>query len=149
VVPQGARSRPGLIMLVVSAIGKLVIAFAATDLTPRPETMHGVIHALAGVVALICGAVGELQLARALRRDPGIRPGPRVLVGFATLTLLWTATALGTLPVAAQIGLWGLVERIATALFLVWMLIVTIGLWNRSAVGAEPGGTFTLLRTLE
>jgi hypothetical protein len=139
VVPEEARSRGGVTALGISAIGKLVIAFAATDLTLRPETLHGVIHALAAAVAFFCGALGEVLLARALRRDPDVRPAPHVLIGLATVTFLWTVMALGTLPVSAQIGIWGLVERIATALFLAWILIVTLGLWNRSALRAAPG----------
>jgi hypothetical protein len=138
IVPEEARSRGGVIVLGISAIGKLVIAFAATDLTPRPETLHGVIHALGAVIAFFCGALGEVLLAWALRRDPDVRPAPHVLVGLSTITFLWTVIALGTLPVSAQIGIWGFVERIATALFLVWMLIVTLGLWNRATAEAAP-----------
>jgi hypothetical protein len=142
IVPEGARSRGGLIALGISAIGKMVIAFAATDLTPRPETRHGEIHALAAVVAFFCGALGEVLVARALRRDPEGRRAAQVLLGLATTTFLWTVIALGTLPVSAQIGIWGVVERIATALFLVWMLTVTLALWNRSALSKRsPRGS--------
>jgi hypothetical protein len=45
VIPKQGQSRSGLILLGVAAMCKLIIAFAATDLTPRPGTIHGTIHA--------------------------------------------------------------------------------------------------------
>ena len=130
VIPKEAQSRSGLILLGVAAICKLIIAFAATDLTARPHTIHGAIHALAAVVSFFCGALGILLLARALRHDPHVRPSPRFLVGLATVTLVWTVIIIGTLVVSSQIGAWGLFERIATGLYLLWVLLVSLGLWD-------------------
>ena len=129
-VPKEAQSRSGLILLGIAAFGKLVIALAATDLTARPHTIHGAIHALAAVVSYFCGALGLLLLARALRRDTHVRPSARFLVGLASVTLVWTVIVIGTLVVSSQIGVWGLLERIATGLYLVWVLIVSLGLWR-------------------
>jgi len=130
VVPKEAQSRGGLILLGIAAICKLIIAFAATDLTARPHTIHGAIHALAAVVSFFCGALGILLLSRALRHDPYVRPSPRFLVGLASVTLVWTVIVIGTLVVSSQIGVWGLLERIATGLYLLWVLLVSLGLWN-------------------
>jgi len=130
VVPREAQSRSGLVLLGVAAIGKFIIAFAATDLTARPHTIHGAIHALAAVVSFFCGALGILLLARALRRYPQMRPSPRFLVGLASVTLVWTVIVIGTLVVSSQIGVWGLFERIATGLYLLWVLLVSLGLWD-------------------
>jgi Protein of unknown function (DUF998) len=130
VIPKEAQSRSGLILLGVAAICKLIIAFAATDLTARPHTIHGAIHALAAAVSFFCGALGLLLLARALRYDAHVRPSARFLVGLASVTLVWTVIVIGTLVVASQIGIWGLLERIATGLYLLWVLIVSLGLWR-------------------
>ena len=130
VVPKEAQSRAGMILLGIAAIGKLVIAVAATDLTARPHTIHGTIHALAAVVSFFCGALGILLLTRALRRYPQMRPSPRFLVGLASVTLVWTVIVIGTLVVSSQIGVWGLFERIATGLYLLWVLLVSLGLWD-------------------
>ena len=54
-VPKEAQSRSGLILLGVAAFCKLIIAFAQTDLTARPHTIHGAIHALAAVVPTSVG----------------------------------------------------------------------------------------------
>jgi hypothetical membrane protein len=141
-VPKEAQSRSGLILLGVAALCKLIIAFAQTDLTARPHTIHGTIHELAAVVSYFCGALGILLLARALRRYPQIRPSPRFLVGLASITLVWTVIVIGTLVVSSQIGVWGLFERIATGLYLLWVLLVSLGLWVApSLVGTAEQST--------
>ena len=137
-VPKEAQSRSGLILLGVAAFCKLIIAFAQTDLTARPHTIHGAIHALAAVVSYFCGALGLLLLSLALRRDAQMRPSPRFLIGWASVTLIWTVIVIGTLAVASQIGVWGLFERMATALYLLWVLIVTLGLWRAPFLEGTP-----------
>ena len=139
VIPKEAQSRSGLILLGVSAIGKLIIAFVPTDLTSPPQTIHGTIHALVALVSFFCGALGILLLARALRHDPHVRPSPRFLVGLASVTLAWTVIVIGTLVVSSQIGVWGLLERIATGLYLLWVLIVSLGLWHYPSLEGTPG----------
>lgn len=137
-VPKEAQSRSGLILLGIAALCKLIIALAATDLTARPHTIHGTIHALAAVVSFFCGALGILLLARALRHDAHVRPSPRFLLGLASVTLVWTVIVIGTLVVSSQIGVWGLLERIATGLHLVWVLLVSLGLWNHPSLEGTP-----------
>ncbi len=90
------------------------------------------------MVSFFCGALGILLLARALRHVPNVRPSPRFLVGLASVTLVWTVIVIGTLAVASQIGVWGLLERIATALYLLWVLIVSLGLWRSPSLERTP-----------
>lgn len=134
VIPKEAQSRSGLVLLAIAAICKLIIVFAQTDLTARPHTIHGAIHALAAVISFFCGALGILLLARALRHDPYVRPSPRFLIGLASITFAWTVIVIATLVVASQIGIWGLLERIATALYLLWVFIVSLGLWRSASL---------------
>ena len=139
VIPKESQSRAGLILLSIAALCKLVIAFVATDLTARPQTIHGTIHAVVALVSFFCGALGELLLARALLRHAvNIRPSPRFLVGLASVTLVWSVLVIVTVVIAAQIGVWGLLERIATGLYLVWVLIVSLGLWNSPSLDEMP-----------
>jgi Protein of unknown function (DUF998) len=138
VIPKEAQSRSGLILLGIAAICKLIIAFAATDLTERPHTIHGAIHALAAIISFLFGALGILLLARALRHDAYVRPSPRFLVILASVTLVWTVIVIGTLVVSSQIGVWGLLERIATGLYLLWVLIVSLGLWRAHSLEGLP-----------
>jgi Protein of unknown function (DUF998) len=148
VIPKEGQSRSGLILLSVAAICKLTIAFAATDLTLRPETIHGTIHAVVALVSFFCEALGLLLLARSLRHVPNMRPSPRFLVGLAIVTLVWSVIVIVTVVVSTQIGVWGLLERVATGLSLVWVLIVSLGLWRfpplngtsgRRTISSSPG----------
>ena len=136
-VPKEAQSRSGLILLGIAASCKLIIAFAATDLTARPHTIHGTVHALAAVISFFCGALGLLLIARALRHARLMRPSPRFLIGLSSTTLIWTVIVIGTLVVSSQIGIWGLLERVATGLYLAWVLIVSLGLWRASSHAQE------------
>ncbi|BCL80963.1 DUF998 domain-containing protein [Ktedonobacteria bacterium brp13] len=129
-IPKEGQSRSGLILLGISAIGKLIIAFAVTDLTPRPETIHGIIHTLAALVSFFCGGLGILLLSRALRHVPNVRLSPRFLVGLAIVTLIWSIIVIVTVVVSSKIGVWGLLERIYTLLFSLWIFIVSLGLWQ-------------------
>ncbi len=140
VIPKEAQSRGGLVLLVIAALCKLIIVFAQTDLTARPHTIHGAIHALAAVISFFCGALGILLLARALRHDQFVRLPRRLLLGLSIVTFIWTIIVIGTLAVAAQIGVWGLFERIATALYLLWVLIASLNLWHARALAeaSEP-----------
>jgi|GEM_PF-1281035 len=139
VIPKEGQSRSGLILLGVAAICKLTIAFAATDLTPRPETIHGTIHAVVALVSFFCEALGLLLLARSLRHVPNMRPSPRFLVGLAIVTLVWSVIVIVTVVVSTQIEVWGLLERVATALSFVWVLTVSLGLWRFPSLDGMPG----------
>jgi hypothetical membrane protein len=138
VIPKEGQSRSGLILLGVAAICKLTIAFAATDLTPRPETIHGTIHAVVALVSFFCEALGLLLLARSLRHVPNMRPSARFLVGLAIVTLVWSLIVIVTVVVSTQIGVWGLLERVATALSFVWVLLVSRGLLRSPSLDGTP-----------
>ncbi len=137
-IPKEALSRSGLILVGVSAIGKFVIACAATDLTERPETIHGTIHAIAALVSFFCGAYGALLLSRSVRHVPNVYPSQRFLVGLATVTLAWSVIVILTVFVSTQIGVWGLFERILTALFFLWIFLISLGLWRSTSLEGTP-----------
>lgn len=147
IIPKEGQSRSGLILLGVSAIGKSIIAFAATDLTARPHTIHGTIHALVALASFFCGALGILLLSRSLRHVPNVRPSPRFLVGLASVTFAWSVIVIVTVVVSPQIGVWGLLERLLTALSVLWILLVSLGLWHYpSRDGAPEPRTFPYSR---
>ena len=139
VIPKEGQSRSGLILLGVSAIGKLIIAFVPTDLTSPPQTIHGTIHAPVALVSFFCGALGILLLARSLRHVPNVRPSQRFLVGLASVTLAWSVIVIVTVVVSTRIGVWGLLERIYDGLFYLWILIVSLGLWHYPSRDGAPG----------
>jgi len=96
-------------------------------------------HALVALVAFLCGALGELLLSRSLRHDPNVRPSQRLLVRLAIVTLVCVVIGIVTVVVSTQIGVWGLLERIFIGLVLLWMLIVSIGLWQRPSIDLKSG----------
>jgi hypothetical protein len=138
VIPKEGQSRSGLILLGISAFGKLIIAFAVTDLTSPPHTIHGIIHTLAALVSFFCGALSLLLLSRSLRHVPNVRPSQRFLVGLAIVTLVWSVIVIVTVVVSTQIGVWGLLERIFTVLFSLWIFILSLGLWKYPSIDVTP-----------
>ncbi len=138
-VPKEGQSRSGLILLGVSAMGKLIIAFVPTDLMAPPHTIHGIIHALVALASFFCGALGILLLALSLRHVPTVRLPQRFLVGLASVTLVWSVIVSGTVIVSPQIGVWGLLERILTALFYLWILLVSLDLWRAPSLDGTKG----------
>jgi len=138
-IPKEGQSRSGLILLGVSAIGRLIIAFVPTDLTSPPHTIHGTIHALVALASFFCGALGILLLSRSLRHVPNVRPSQRFLVGLASVTLAWSVIVIVTVVVSTRIGVWGLLERIFDGLFYLWILIISLGLWHSLSLEGTPG----------
>jgi hypothetical protein len=67
-----------------------------------------------------------------------MHPSQRFLIGLASVTLIWTVIVIGTLAVSSQIGVWGLFERIATGLYLLWVLIVSLSLWRSPSLAGIP-----------
>jgi uncharacterized membrane protein YkvI len=71
-----------------------------------------------------------LLLSRSLRHIPNVHLSSRFLVRLAIVTLIWSIIVIVTVVVSSQIGVWGLLERIYTLLFSLWMFIVALGLWQ-------------------
>jgi hypothetical protein len=132
IIPKEGQSRGGLILLGISAIEKLIIAFAATDLSERPQTIHGTVHAIAALTSFFCGALGILLISRFLRRIPAMRSSLRFLLPLASVTLVWSVVVILTVFVSTRIGVWGLLERILTVLFSLWIFIASLRLWHVS-----------------
>jgi len=131
-IAASTRFHGGVILLGASAIGKMTIALVAADVTPRPVTTHGVVRALVAFLSFAFGALGELLLARTLRRDPTPRRFERLLTVLATVTLGCLVVVIGTAPISERIGVWGALERIYTGLFLGWLLIAAVQLRRRT-----------------
>lgn len=107
----------GTTLLAYAAAAKFVIAFVATDLGPRPTTTHGVVHAVFAFTSLFAAATGELLVSRELPAELA-QSG---LLQLARLTLLWTFLLTAFVPF--EVRVWGLLERIETALVLTWLAL--------------------------
>ncbi|MFT3699330.1 MAG: DUF998 domain-containing protein [Kofleriaceae bacterium] len=118
-IPPEFTARLGNRMLMWVAMSKFVIAFVPTDLAPRPETLHGLIHAVVAFASFFAASIGEVLVSRKLLDLPWI-PG-HLLLRLAQITVAWSIL----ITVTAGMGLacWGLLERIETVLLLGWIAI--------------------------
>jgi hypothetical protein len=130
-----ARSRAGVSLVGVAATARVIIALFPTDLTPRPETLHGRVHAVAALVSFLGGAVGQLLIARRARLALGPTAPWPLLVGLAWGSIAGALVLVGTVAVSARIGVWGLLERAETVMGLAWIVIATVDLRRRSLEG--------------
>lgn len=135
IVPRVGRSRSGLILLGISAVGKVLLAFFPTDLTTPPHTTHGIVHSLVALVSFFCGALGVLLLARSLRHLQQVWPSRQFLSRWALATFIVGLIVILTIVVSSQIGFWGVLERLYDGLFYAWLFIVGLGLWRSTASG--------------
>jgi len=123
-IPPANDSRLGDALLAAVAASKFVIAFVPADLTPRPETVHGAIHALVAFAAFFAAAIGEVLVAKkvlALAWMPA-----QLLLQIARITIVWSVA----ITVGAGMGLpfWGALERIETVLLLGWIALFAAAL---------------------
>jgi hypothetical protein len=136
IVPAPLRSRRGVVLLGVSAAAKIVLAFAPTDLTPRPETVHGIIHAVAAVASFLSGAIGQLLLAIRVARGRDLGTWGVLFVAIAWISVALAVVDIATLPIASRIGVWGLLERALSALLLGGLVLESLELWPHAPAHA-------------
>lgn len=137
-LPPRAEFRTGLVLLGVWAVGALILAVSPTDVS-GPTTVHGLVHLLVATLAFLCAAVGTVSLSRAFERDPTLKGVGRYAKPLAILAVVFFFVLYGGALVAphaaGKVG--GLVERVFIGLVLVWMLLVSALMFNRS-VKASP-----------
>ncbi len=131
-VTAANRSPAGLTLLGIWAVGALILALFPTDVSASTHTRHGLIHLLTAVIAFICGALGELILARNMGLHAALRPIQRAMTLLAVAALVLCAlTFFG--PALGLSGIGGLLERVFLALVLLWMLVVSLALYRKRA----------------
>jgi hypothetical membrane protein len=131
--PPAVRSRAGLILLGIWAVGALLLALFPTDLAGGRVTAHGAIHLLVALIAFICVAVGEFILSQRLSADSRWRALQRPALTVAILVLIACALTLVGLRVPGLKDAGGLIERLFLGLALLWMLIVALRLRSSPA----------------
>ena len=117
-------SRVGDALLACVAASKFVIAFVPTDLTPRPETIHGTIHAVVAFASFFAAAIGEVLIAKRLL--PVAWMPARLLLRLARFTVVWSVVI--TIGAGMGLSFWGLLERIETVLLLGWIALFAAAL---------------------
>lgn len=129
-LPPAYDSRLGDALLGCVAAAKFVIAFVPTDLAPRPETLHGAIHAVVAFASFFAAAIGEVLVARQLL--PVTWMPARLLLQLARITVAWSVVV--AIGAGMGLGFWGVLERIETVLLLGWIAVFAAAL-RRHALG--------------
>jgi uncharacterized protein DUF998 len=117
-LPRPARSRIGLVLLGIWAVGVVIAAIFPIDLEGAPETTAGTIHRINGPLAFFSLAVAANLISRGFGHDERWRPFHRLAQVLALIMLVeFVAVA-----IARNFGLGGLAQRIFIVTFVVWLL---------------------------
>jgi Protein of unknown function (DUF998) len=145
VVPPARCSGKGLVFLGASALLKVVVGLAPTDPTPRPETIHGTIHAAAAFAGFLMAAFGQLWIVQSLWKGIEVDGLGKTIRALARASVVLALAASVTVPFMMQLGVWGLIERSLTVTLIVGQVLVAFDLWRRTeaAPSGLPGSTLS------
>jgi hypothetical protein len=120
-VSQPARSRIGLGLLGLWAVGVLIAMLFPIDLEGAPQTIAGTIHRMNGPLTFLSLTAGAILVSRRFKHDETWRPFHRTAL---ILSLVMLAAFIGTfLSIATESGFAGLAQRIDLAALVTWMLL--------------------------
>lgn len=125
-VSQRNRSRVGLVLLAVFSVCTLTAGLFPIDPEGAPETMSGIIHNLASLIAFICVIAAMILWSVRFRQDEQWRPFSRsaLVVALLALTMFFGFFAAISMSVA-----WvGLMQRVFLATVFLWLLLTAIRL---------------------
>jgi hypothetical protein len=130
-VPPAARSRMGLVLLGLWALGVLIAMTFPMDAEGAPPTLAGAIHQTNGFIVFLCLTLGVFLVSRRLTAAAGWRSVGRTMAALSVLLLLeYAAMAVGF---ATDSTLVGLGQRIYLATFITWFVLTAAQL--RSGAG--------------
>ena len=129
---QPARSRVGLALIGVWAVGLLIAMRFPIDLDRAPSTITGTIHRTNGPLTFLALTVGVVLVSWRFRYATTWRPYHCAALG---LSLVMLAAFVATpVSLATQAGMAGLSQRIYLAAFVTWFLLTA---WRLRAGGVE------------
>jgi uncharacterized membrane protein YozB (DUF420 family) len=142
-VSQSARSRIGLGLLGIWAVGVLIALIfpidpegaPQTDPEGAPQTISGTIHGINGPLAFLSLTAGAILVSRRFRQDEKWRPFHRAAL---ILSLVMLAVFIATfVNIATESGFAGLCQRIFLAAFVTWFFLTAVRL-RSTATGSVP-----------
>lgn len=123
----GSRSRFGIALLGVWAVGAFLLAIFPTDIGPTESTLHGKLHLVIALVAFLGAAIGVVLLSRHFREEDRLRAFAAPANILATLTVLSLVVFLLASAVPYLLNhAYGLLERIFIGFVLLWILTVSL-----------------------
>jgi hypothetical protein len=134
-VSQSARSRIGLGLLGIWAVGVLIALIFPIDPEGAPQTISGTIHGINGPLAFLSLTAGAILVSRRFRQDEKWRPFHRAAL---ILSLVMLAVFIATfVNIATESGFAGLCQRIFLAAFVTWFFLTAVRL-RSTATGSVP-----------
>ncbi len=116
-----ARSKIGLGLLGLGAVGVLIAAAFPIDLQGAPQTIHGTIHQVNGPITFLSMSVGAIFVSLRFKQDKNWRTLHRPAL---ILSLVMLLEFIGTgLAIATESGFGGLGQRVFLATFVTWFLV--------------------------
>jgi len=135
----GSRSRAGVALLGVWAVGAFLLAIFPTDIGTTETTVHGQLHLILALVAFVGAAVGVVLLSRHFLEEDLLRAFASPANVLSTLTILSFVVFLLATPVPFLLThAYGLLERIFIGLVLLWMLAVSLSLLRSDQPAERP-----------
>jgi len=135
----GSRSRAGVALLGVWAVGAFLLAIFPTDIGTTETTVHGQLHLVLALVAFVGAAVGVVLLSRHFLEEDLLRAFASPANVLSTLTILSFVVFLLATPVPFLLThAYGLLERIFIGLVLLWMLAVSLSLLRSDQPAERP-----------
>jgi len=120
-LPQLARSRLGLGLLGVWALGVLIAMIFPTDVEGAPQTVAGTIHRMNGPLAFLSLTLGVLLVSLRFKRDETWHPfhRPALILSAVMLAEFIAVPA----AMATGSGLAGLAQRFFLVTFVIWFVL--------------------------
>jgi uncharacterized membrane protein YozB (DUF420 family) len=134
-VSQRARSRIGLALLGIWAVGVLIAMIFPIDPEGAPQTISGTIHRINGPLTFLSLTAGTILVSRRFKQDEKWRPFHRTAL---ILSLVMLAVFIATfVNIATGSGFAGLCQRIFLAAFVTWFFLTATRL-RSIAAGSVP-----------
>ena len=135
-VSQGARSRFGLALLGIWAVGVLIAMIFPIDPEGAPPTTSGTIHGINGPLAFLSLTAGTILVSRRFKQDEKWRPLHRTAL---ILSLVMLAVFIATfVNIATGSGFAGLCQRIFLAAFVTWFFLTATRLRSIATGSVQP-----------
>jgi hypothetical protein len=134
-VSQRARSRIGLALLGIWAVGVLIAMIFPIDPEGAPQTISGTIHRINGPLTFLSLTAGTILVSRRFKQDENWRPFHRTaLILSLTMVAVFIATFVN---IATGSDFAGLCQRTFLAAFVTWFFLTAMRL-RSIATGSVP-----------
>jgi hypothetical protein len=121
-VPEDTQFRLGIAFVGVFAVGMFIFAVFPIGVGETVDSTSDLIHRMTAPFAFFSLTVGVFLVSRGFRRDP--RLGSLYALGLVLAALMLTASVGFFVSYGAEVGIYGLFQRVFIFTFVVWFIVV-------------------------